>query len=167
MILLPRPCSFIFPDEKIRNEVAIMKFIKKNTTIPIHRDRIRCGLCESSQPRTVHHNGLSYVEGKLLPDILKTPNSPDNGEFLNLDISWRSGLFGFFAAVAAVGTRFGVWRGEMREDLWIVCTKKRYLGLMRAFDFYRYPMQTIKRESIARGKEFGEIHSKIIKSVTT
>jgi len=35
MIRFPCPGVVIVPEEKVRNEVAVMRFIKKNTTIPV------------------------------------------------------------------------------------------------------------------------------------
>ena len=35
MIRFPCPGVVMFPEEKVRNEVAVMRFIEKNTTIPV------------------------------------------------------------------------------------------------------------------------------------
>jgi aminoglycoside phosphotransferase (APT) family kinase protein len=56
ILRIPCPGVHMFPEEKVRNEVAIMKYISDNTTIPI--------------PFVLHHGTADECPGRLGPFII-------------------------------------------------------------------------------------------------
>lgn len=60
-------------DEKVANEVQVMEYISKNTTIPIPRV-LSWGLTTESPQELGPFIIMDYVEGTLLTNIIKQPN---------------------------------------------------------------------------------------------
>jgi hypothetical protein len=84
----PKPghTAIALMDEKVTNEVQFMKYLSKNTTIPLPRV-ISWGLTEESP----HHLGpfiiMDYVDGTRLSTILKQPTKHDQEDVvLSTDI---------------------------------------------------------------------------------
>lgn len=63
-----------FRDEKVMNEVEVMKFLRRNTTIPVPRV-IDWGLTADSPGHLGPYIVMNYVEGVHLSDLLQKPNT--------------------------------------------------------------------------------------------
>ncbi|RMZ91883.1 hypothetical protein DV736_g867, partial [Chaetothyriales sp. CBS 134916] len=62
-----------FRDEKVKNEVEVMKFLRQHTTIPVPRI-IGWGLTADSPRGLGPFIIMDYVEGEDLSDLLQKPN---------------------------------------------------------------------------------------------
>jgi hypothetical protein len=72
IIRFPGPGHTTFRDEKIWNEVQVIKFLQQNTTIPVPR-LISWGLTEDSPQHLGPFMISDFVEGVHLSDILRDP----------------------------------------------------------------------------------------------
>lgn len=86
IIRFPKPGMVAFPDEKVRNEVAVMKFLSEKTGIPIPR-LIGWGLAKDSTCNLGPFIIMEYVEGRSLSDVLNKPGADASDlPILNPDI---------------------------------------------------------------------------------
>ncbi|KAG9562664.1 hypothetical protein KCU77_g3444, partial [Aureobasidium melanogenum] len=74
------------PYEKIRREVAIMKFVKENTTIPVPRVIAYGAAAENHDPAIGPFLITEWVEGKPITAFLAKPPRPSWGPVLREDI---------------------------------------------------------------------------------
>ncbi|RAL02646.1 phosphotransferase family protein [Aspergillus ibericus CBS 121593] len=61
IIRFPKPGATMFPEEKIRNEVAAIRYIQKHTSIPVP-SILYCGTAEESPPRMGPFIIMEYIE---------------------------------------------------------------------------------------------------------
>lgn len=87
IIRFPRPGHTTFRDEKIANEVQIIKFLHEQTTIPVPR-LLSWGFTEDSPQQFGPFIISDFVEGVHLSDILKDPTDPKK-LYLNPNIDGR------------------------------------------------------------------------------
>jgi hypothetical protein len=88
IIRFPKPghTAIALMDEKVTNEVQFMKYLSKNTTIPLPRV-ISWGLTEESPQQVGPFIIMDYVDGTRLSTILKQPTEHDQEDVvLNTDI---------------------------------------------------------------------------------
>lgn len=86
IIRFPKPGIVAFADEKVRNEVAVMKFLSEKTEIPIPR-LIGWGLAKDSTCNLGPFIIMEYVEGRNLSDVLNKPGADASDlPILNPDI---------------------------------------------------------------------------------
>ncbi|TAQ85118.1 hypothetical protein B7494_g6545 [Chlorociboria aeruginascens] len=88
IIRFPKPghTAIALMDEKVTNEVQFMKYLSKNTTIPLPRV-ISWGLTEERPQQLGPFIIMDYVDGTRLSTILKQPTKNDQEDVvLNTDI---------------------------------------------------------------------------------
>lgn len=102
IIRFPLPGATMFPEEKARNEVAIMRFIAYKTTIPVPFI-IHSGSKTQSPLQVGPFIIMEYVEHHAnMIEVLKTPGRPNNERVtLNPDIS-RTILKGLYREMAII-----------------------------------------------------------------
>ncbi|KAK5189110.1 hypothetical protein LTR96_010891 [Exophiala xenobiotica] len=76
IIRFPKPGHTAFAEEKVANEVAIMEYLRDNTTIPIPRVH-SWGLTRESPQQIGPFIIMDFVRGTLLSTILKLPAGED------------------------------------------------------------------------------------------
>jgi aminoglycoside phosphotransferase (APT) family kinase protein len=72
IIRFPKEGLTSFRDEKVKNEVYVIEFLRQKTTIPLPRI-LSWGLTADSPQQLGPFIIMDYVEGTLLSDILKKP----------------------------------------------------------------------------------------------
>lgn len=86
IIRFPKPGHTAFRDEKVANEVQIMAYLSRNTTIPIPRVH-SWGLTAESPQNFGPFIIMDFVDGVLLSTVLKQPTENDQeGVILNPSI---------------------------------------------------------------------------------
>ncbi len=88
LIRFPIPGKSMLPDEKVRNEVAVMKFIQQNTRIPVP-SVIACGMGNENPTGLGPFIIMTFVEGRKMSEILKgeTRTKDDVDDVLDPHIS--------------------------------------------------------------------------------
>jgi hypothetical protein len=99
MIRFPGPGHTIFRDEKIRNEVQVVQFLRENTSIPVPR-LFSWGLTEDSPQQLGPFMISKFVEGIHLSDVLKDPADPKR-LYLNPEID-RETLNNVYGQIADI-----------------------------------------------------------------
>jgi Phosphotransferase enzyme family len=69
----------MFPEEKLRNEVAIMQFVQQNTNIPVPTV-IAYGTGTDNPTGLGPFIIMTFVEGRTLSEIMKAKTTADDGE---------------------------------------------------------------------------------------
>ena len=72
----------MFRAEKVANEVAVLRYLRKNTTVPVPE------VYGSGETWTGPYIVMAYVEGTSLADILKVPKA-EGRPVLNPELSER------------------------------------------------------------------------------
>ncbi|KAI1909779.1 hypothetical protein LOZ65_006482 [Ophidiomyces ophidiicola] len=102
-VRFPMAGSSMFRDEKTRNEVAVMQYIKKNTKIPVPRI-ISHGMSHENPSGLGPFIIMEWVDGKKMSEILcgsSSEDSEERGWELNpeIDISLLKVLYGRMADI--------------------------------------------------------------------
>ncbi|GKZ38554.1 hypothetical protein AbraIFM66950_010836 [Aspergillus brasiliensis] len=73
VIRFPKPGATLFPEEKVRNEVAAIRYIQDNTSIPVPFI-LHCGTTEESPPGFGPFIVMEYIDHTTtMSDVLNTP----------------------------------------------------------------------------------------------
>jgi len=88
LIRLPCPGKIMFPDEKTRHEVAVMRFIEQKTSIPVPHV-VAYGMADENPTGLGPFIIMDYIPHTSdLSDVLNTPSfKPEDRPLLNPDIS--------------------------------------------------------------------------------
>lgn len=85
LIRFPIPGKSMLPEEKVRNEVCVMKFIQQNTNIPVP-SIIASGMGADNPAGLGPFIIMVFVEGRKMSDILKAKSKAEDDETL-LDLA--------------------------------------------------------------------------------
>lgn len=90
----------MFRDEKTRNEVAVMKYMEKNTNIPVPHI-ISYGMSDENPAGLGPYIIMEWVEGKKMSEILSGSVPEEKGRKLNddIDTSLLKTLYGRMADI--------------------------------------------------------------------
>lgn len=75
----------MFLDEKVRNEVSVMKYVARHTNIPVPKV-IGYGMAEENPTGLGPFIIMTWVEGKKMPDILRRKDSSSKENILYPDL---------------------------------------------------------------------------------
>lgn len=82
LIRFPAAGKSMFLDEKVRNEVAIMKYISKNTIIPVPKI-IGYGMADENPTGLGPFIIMTWVEGKKMSELLRQKDTTGKSEGLD------------------------------------------------------------------------------------
>ena len=88
LIRFPIPGRSMLPDEKVRNEVSVMKFIEQNTSIPVP-SVVGYGMGIENPTGLGPFIIMTFVEGRQMSEVMKsktTGEDDDDDEVLDPDI---------------------------------------------------------------------------------
>ena len=85
LIRFPIPGKSMFLDEKVQNEVAVMKYVAQNTNIPLPRV-IGYGMAEDNPTGLGPFIIMTWVEGTRMSDYMRKQGTPDKVAVLDPDL---------------------------------------------------------------------------------
>lgn len=86
LIRFPLPGKSMYLDEKVQNEVSVMKYVSKNTNIPVPKI-IGYGMADENPTGLGPFIIMTWAEGRKMSEILRKEGTSGKDDTLNPDVS--------------------------------------------------------------------------------
>ncbi|KAJ5556361.1 hypothetical protein N7494_000276 [Penicillium frequentans] len=161
---LPKPGFCVFPEEKVKIEVAVMRFLQTHTNIPVPRV-FHCGTIQESPGKLGPFVIMEYIKSDCnLADALKTPNLDDKRPILDPNIS-EGRLRSVYSEIAKVllelakhsfneiGSMSNSGNDELVDD-WTVTHRPLTMNMNRLVQLGNFPPHLLPQDTFKSASEY-------------